>query len=296
MDYYHKYKKYLKKYERLKNLTGGADYSKVLNYNIYAIELPRVIWFPKNVTEQIKIDSYKYKDADEKTKLKSLLWIYNNKSNVESNYQISEFKINTYYTPRGFSIYKINSINFNDVKKELINLYKEGPKRNILIQSTAKGFDSVKLNDDKEEFNSKYRGYLYKSLDYLRKKNFNDLANYIEQYAKISSEIINYDYQKYIEESDIQISHYTSKIGIRWHFDNITRDRENEIISIHIGNGDIYYDMAPVYTKAYDKPVRIQIANGCMCVMSGDSRYKWTHGIPNNIPGFKGKFSILFKR
>jgi hypothetical protein len=296
MDYYKKYKKYLRKYERLKSLFGGADYSKILDYDIYAIELPKSYWFPKDVKKLIKDEKMlEIKDWDERTR--SLIWAYNQHlPTIRSDFSEPVYKIDRSHIPKGLYLYKIYNIDISDVKKELNSLYNEGPKRDIFFSRTSKGTTGVKLDNETSEFNAKYKSYLINSLNFLREKKFDKLAKYIEKYAEIICKIINYDYEKYVNECDFHILKYDSEIGIRWHFDNITRNRNYEITTINIGNGPIYYDMAPVYTKAYNKPVRVKIENGDMVIMSEDSRYLWTHGIPNNIPNYAGKFSILFKR
>ena len=299
MDYYNKYKKYLRKYERLKSLIklyGGESYSRILDYEIYAMKKSKSYWFPESVKERIKEENVESIE-DWATRMQSLMWIYNHHlPAIRSDYSDPVYKIDRSHIPKGLQLYKINTINIIDVKKELNSLYKEGPQKNITFSRTSKGTTGVKLDHGEKEYTAKYKSYVIKSLDFLKEKKFDKLANYIEKYAKIICQIINYDYEKYINECDLHIIKYDSEIGIRWHFDNITRDRNYEITTINVGNGPIYYDMAPVYTNVYDKPVRVKIGNGDMVIMSGDSRYYWTHGIPNNIPKYIGKFSILFKR
>lgn len=94
------------------------------------------------------------------------------------------------------------------------------------------------------------------------------------------------------ELSNITIIQYTESHGIKSHFDTLIGKYGN-IISINVGSM-FYYYMTPIITNN-DTPLILKVEEGEIFDMGGDLRLKYAHCIPDGIPGFKGKISILFK-
>jgi alkylated DNA repair dioxygenase AlkB len=58
-------------------------------------------------------------------------------------------------------------------------------------------------------------------------------------------------------------------------------------------NTRIYYDMLPVYTNGH--PTRIKMNSGDVIMMTGASRYLWSHSYSSNTPLAKNRFNIIFR-
>ncbi len=320
MSHYYKYKKYKNKYSQLKKIiditsqrqiaSDSVDYEKYQSPNTYFINLPESMWFPSKVKKDIEKEKI-YEITDYNLRTRSLIWIYNHyQPAIRSDYDVELDKTTPSNIPPGLGLYKILSVDTSEIMKQLDNVYQNLDKLMIETKVTSLGTKQLILTDEVDEIKakkdpdakknpdakSKLYGVTKNQLEFLKNRKLNDLHDNIVKYIQVVCQILNYDYDDFINVSGIQILQYFSNIGIRWHFDNITRNRENEIVTINISNNNIYYDMAPVFADAkINKPVRVEIPNGTLIVMGGDSRTKWTHGIPNNIPDYAGKYSILFK-
>ena len=155
-------------------------------------------------------------------------------------------------------------------------------------------FWKLKLNDNEKEISIENIDSVNEILKFLSNK-CPELENYIKCYITIICKIFKLEYKEFIKICRMETIRYIGAEGIRWHFDNLTRGRNSQIVSISIGVDKIYYDLVPVYIKDEKEPVRVTIPDGALVILSDDARTKWTHGIPNNIPNYAGKFSILFK-
>jgi hypothetical protein len=75
------------------------------------------------------------------------------------------------------------------------------------------------------------------------------------------------------------------------HFDKIYRN-SSDLFILNVGC-DVYYDLIPVFVKG--EACRVKIPNGYMTRLTDDVRYKWSHGLPDNIPNIKNRWSVQIK-
>lgn len=89
------------------------------------------------------------------------------------------------------------------------------------------------------------------------------------------------------------IGKHTASEGIKIHFDQ-TNITQGDVYTINIGP-DIFYDMYPIFTDKFTKPIRIRVKNGSMVHMSDEARVNWAHSVPDGIQGMKGRYVIILK-
>jgi alkylated DNA repair dioxygenase AlkB len=281
------------KYDKSK--IGGQNkysYELISKYKVYLLEIPKQKWLPKDVLELVKNTP---PQQDNMEQLKFLLWAYNqHKPHFMSDFHDTVTETTIDHTPHGLLLYRSPQINIHEIKKELDYLFQN---KKIGANFVTPAILETRLNHKIEvkDITSDTYTIVQEALAFLRDFGYGNLVGSLLVYIHIIGDILGIDPKEIIEKRSLTILKYTSEEGIGWHFDNITYGRIYEIIGITIGNNDIYYDMGPVYTDQSSKPIRVQIENGALIFLTKDARYKWTHGIPNHIPYYKGRYSILFK-
>ena len=89
---------------------------------------------------------------------------------------------------------------------------------------------------------------------------------------------------------------YEHGSGLWLHVDNVARTDGVPICTVSIGPSDVNVDFVPVRLLDRTKskfPMRLNLNEGDMLMMQGESRYEWAHGIPYGLGS--EKYTIMFK-
>ena len=127
-------------------------------------------------------------------------------------------------------------------------------------------------------------------LNFLEKYKFQGILKLFNQHyddiiANIYSDKLSKEQIKeYLNKnSTMQFLKYDRNTGFNQHIDNLIRC-DSTIITIGIGR-NVVYDFSPVLHPTHNcrgKLVRLTLPEGSAVVMNDDSRYHWTHGIPQD--------------
>lgn len=248
--------------------------------------------FPKNV---IKFNN-------KRELLSSKLWYIKSKIRYKTDFtnpvELIDEKKYSEVIPKGLVIYPPLRNEYKKVHSELTHLYdnyKSYPFLNNYIAdyTSTRGLFYI--------FTSFSDPIYYKeSLNFLKKNNYKELSNIIEEYIQYF--FIKYNIKKEKEEyilSKLQLGllKYSKNDGIWLHIDNIKRYDQGPIATISIGPKYNFYDLAPsLINDPKIKPLRIKMDEGSLFIMDGSSRIEWSHGLPYNNPYNENiKYTITFK-
>ena len=97
------------------------------------------------------------------------------------------------------------------------------------------------------------------------------------------------------DEDDIRVAFtmQTSREGIKMHFDDIMGSA-GPIITINLG-ASTAYDMFPVFTNLYYRPIRVPLAPGDVVVLDNEAKVEWLHSIPDGMPLAHRRCALLIK-
>lgn len=164
------------------------------------------------------------------------------------------------------------------MKKCLDELYRKYPKNIITLGK------SIKVLASNETHRSTYSSF-EDTLNFFRKHCSDPYL--FETTKKLIKEISNFCGYKY---GMSEINNYSDNLGMPQHFDTMS-GKNGPIYTINIGN-EFYYDMFPILEENCENGIRLKVPPGGIFSMEKNMRYRWTHGIPDNVPNMVGKYCI----
>jgi hypothetical protein len=124
--------------------------------------------------------------------------------------------------------------------------------------------------------------------------NYQNLQAFCRQYADFLCTSFDIEMATFEKKVMLLLLKYETGRGIWLHVDNVARTDGVPVCTINIGPPDVNVDFIPVTLPTREKkPIRINLNEGDMLVMQGESRYEWAHGIPNGLD--KEKYTVMFK-
>jgi hypothetical protein len=183
---------------------------------------------------------------------------------------------------------------FLAVEKEMRNIYKNPGD---LIKDEASR-NIVQLFVPGAELTRNYRpNNSYREYRIISNQNYNHDMEEIKKYMPITGRIIEDFCQKLISNglcSNINIAFvmHQNNTGLYSHIDDLEKKIGNSYV-FNI-NRDIYYDMFPWFVPGR-KPVRVKIPAGKITEFSEESRFLWSHSIPEGIPNINGRMGIILR-
>jgi hypothetical protein len=90
----------------------------------------------------------------------------------------------------------------------------------------------------------------------------------------------------------IQLTATLLSVGLKNHIDGI--HEINDSVIVFNLNTRIYYDMLPIFVENRN-PFRLKINSGDVVLLTGESRYLWSHSYPKNIPLAKKRYNLIFR-
>lgn len=171
-----------------------------------------------------------------------------------------------------------------DLEPELNRLFSD----DFYKMTTARGITQIIL-DYYSIFPISGNRVQYEQLDF-----YIDLLKKYKNIYNFCADFIENKIKSVVGDAEITVSFakYDPGVGIRSHFDAFMNN-DLDIFAVNVG-ADVYYDFIPVLAD-FGSAVRMYFPKNHYVRLYGASRYEWTHGIPDGIPGTDNKYTILFK-
>lgn len=130
-------------------------------------------------------------------------------------------------------------------------------------------------------------------ITFLKRRGFHQLVKFCDEYAGILRRAANIPLDLFEKNSMLLLLQYEPKYGLWLHVDNVART-DGLITTISLGPPDVNADFVPLLHPSPERqPVRINLNEGDMLVMQGESRWEWAHGIPYGLP--TEKYTVMIK-
>ena len=131
-------------------------------------------------------------------------------------------------------------------------------------------------------------------ISFLQGRGVHRLAKFIEGYADVLCRATNIPMNVFEKNCMLLLLQYDPEYGLWLHVDNVARTDGGLITTISLGPPDVNVDFVPLLHPSPQKqPIRININEGDMLIMQGESRLEWAHGIPYGLP--TKKYTVMFK-
>ena len=133
----------------------------------------------------------------------------------------------------------------------------------------------------------------FEVLDQFLSSYMKKIAQYCCGSVDVTSDDISHIEQLINDRADMTIMKYDDKQGIQMHLDSMIRGNAT-VFTIGVGR-DVVYDMSRAIGRNKGDEVSIVRSSnpeGTMMVLDGESRYKWTHGIPHSREHNGTKYTI----
>ena len=131
-------------------------------------------------------------------------------------------------------------------------------------------------------------------ISFLHRRGVRHLEEFCRGYADILCRATNIPMHVFENNCMLLLLQYEPKYGLWLHVDNVARTDGGLIATISLGPPDVNIDFVPILQPSPEKqPSRINIDEGEMLVMQGESRLEWAHGIPYGLP--TKKYTVMFK-
>lgn len=123
---------------------------------------------------------------------------------------------------------------------------------------------------------------------------YEHLHMFCQKYADFLCSVFGISMRLFENEVMLLLLKYEKEHGLWLHVDNVARTDGVPICTISIGPPDVNVDFVPVVVPNATKiPMRLNLNEGDMLMMQGESRYEWAHGIPYGLGS--EKYTVMFK-
>jgi len=123
---------------------------------------------------------------------------------------------------------------------------------------------------------------------------YEHLHLFCQNYADFLCESLGISKKLFEDEVMLLLLKYEKEYGLWLHVDNVARTDGVPICTISIGPPDVNVDFIPVVLPSATKiPMRLNLNEGDMLMMQGESRYEWAHGIPYGLGS--EKYTVMYK-